>query len=47
MTWIFNANNLGQKFDDQKTQKISFTQKRKFSVEVGEYVIILEQKKNN
>lgn len=47
MNWIFNANSLGQKFDDHKAQKISFTQKRKFSGEVGEYVIILEQKKNN
>jgi hypothetical protein len=47
MNWIFNANSLGQKFDDQKAQKISFTQKRKFSGEVGESVIILEQKKNN
>ncbi|OXA84954.1 hypothetical protein [Flavobacterium hercynium] len=45
MNWILNSNNLGRKLDDQKNQKIIFTQKRKFSGEVGEYIIILE--KNN
>lgn len=47
MNWIFNVNSLKQKLDDQKTQKISFIQKRKFSGEVGENIIILDQKKNN
>ncbi|KGO88996.1 hypothetical protein Q764_10350 [Flavobacterium suncheonense GH29-5 = DSM 17707] len=47
MNWIFNANSLNKKLNNEETQKISFTQKRKFSGEVGENIIILEEKSRN
>jgi hypothetical protein len=47
MNWIFNANGLSQKLDNDQTQKISFKQKRKFSGEVGQNIIILEEKNRN
>lgn len=47
MNWIFNANALMQKLVNEQTQKISFQQKRKFSGEIGEKVIILEEKNRN
>lgn len=47
MNWIFNVNGLRQKLDNEEIQKISFTQKRKFSGEVGENIIILEEKNSN
>lgn len=47
MNWIFNAYSLNQKLGDDKTQKISFTQKRKFSGKIGENIILLEEKSRN
>lgn len=43
MNWIFNINSIGGIKNDQK---ITFTQKRKFSGEIGENIIILDYKKN-
>jgi len=47
MNWIFNINSFHQKLGVENTQKISFTQKRKFSGKVGENIIILEEKNRN
>lgn len=47
MSWIFNTSTLGQKFGDEINQKISFEQKRKFSGEIGENIVLLEFKNGN
>lgn len=47
MNWIFNTQTLNQNFNDSKTQVISFEQKRKFSGEKGENIILLEYKSGN
>lgn len=47
MNWIFNVNGLRHKLDNEENQKISFTQKRKFSGKVGEFIILLEEKNRN